>query len=108
VEEEFSEAQSSYILIDMSDAKIFVVMLAVVVVAMVFWGRAATYLQATGVFPQVISCIQENPPQWASDKDWQPTLRVDIEPVRRSEGGGRIREYRLLGCRFYYYHGHFR
>jgi hypothetical protein len=92
----------------MSDAKVFIAMLSVAVVVLVFAATRPQYPQATGIFPQVVSCVRENPPQWASDKDWKPTLRVDIEPVRRSEGGGRIREYRWLGCSFYYYHGHFR
>jgi hypothetical protein len=91
-----------------SDAKIFIVMLAVLVVVMVFVGTRPQYPQATGIFPQVVSCIQESPPQSASDKDWKPTLRVEVEPVRRSEGGGRVREYRVLGCRLYYYHGYFK
>jgi hypothetical protein len=50
-------------------------------------------------------CVRENSPQSASDPDWQPTLRVEVEPVRDP---GRVREYRVLGCRLYYYHRYFR
>jgi hypothetical protein len=63
------------------------------------------YPQATGIFPQVVSCVRENPNPPTSDRKWQPTLRVKVEPVRDP---GRVREYRVLGCRLYYYHRYFR
>ena len=63
------------------------------------------YPQATGIFPQVVSCANQTPDPPTSDPDWQPTLRVEVEPVRDP---GRVREYRVLGCRLYYYHRHFR
>ena len=57
------------------------------------------------IFPQVVSCVNEKPDHPTSDRNWQPTLRVKVEPVRDP---GRVREYRVLGCRLYYYHIHFR
>jgi hypothetical protein len=90
-----------------SETKSFIVVLAVVV--FIIWVASVLmqprYPQATGIFPQVVSCVQENSPQSASDPHWQPTLRVEVEPVRDP---GRVREYRVLGCRFYYYHRYFR
>jgi hypothetical protein len=94
----------------MSDIKLFIAMITVftvlvisVLVISAFIPRG--YPQATGIFPQVVSCVQENSPQSASDPHWQPTLRVKVEPVRDP---GRVREYRVLGCRLYYYHRYFR
>jgi hypothetical protein len=90
-----------------SETKSFIVVLAVVV--FIIWVASVLmqprYPQATGIFPQVVSCVQENSPHSASDPHWQPTLRVKVEPVRDP---GRVREYRVLGCRFYYYHRYFR
>jgi hypothetical protein len=63
------------------------------------------YPQATGIFPQVVSCVQQSPPHSHSDPDWQPTLIVTVEPMRDP---GRVRVYRVLGCRLYYYHRYFR
>jgi hypothetical protein len=91
-----------------SDIKAFIALLSVLVVVMVFVATRDPYPQATGVFPQVVSCVQENPQPPTSDKDWQPTVRVKVDPVRRSEGGGRVREYHVLGCTLYYYHGYFK
>jgi hypothetical protein len=62
------------------------------------------YPQATGIFPQVVSCVPEHPPQRHTGPDWQPTLKVTVEPGRDP---GRVREYRVLGCSLYYYHQHF-
>ena len=91
----------------MSETKIFIVALAVVV--FIFWVASVLmqprYPQATGIVPQVVSCVNQNPDHSTSDPHWQPTLRVKVEPVRDS---GRVREYRMLGCRLYYYHRHFR
>ncbi len=91
----------------MSEAKSFIVVLVVVV--FIIWVASVLmqprYPQATGIFPQVVSCVQENSPQSASDPNWKPTLRVEVEPVRDP---GRVREYRVLGCRLYYCHRHFR
>src|SRR5215204_6936684 len=40
------------------------------------------------------------------DRNWQPTLIVTVEPGRDP---GQVREYRVLGCRlYYYYHRYFR
>jgi hypothetical protein len=91
----------------MSETKSIIVVLAVVVLII---GVASVlmqprYPQATGIFPQVVSCVQENPPHSHSDPNWQPTLSVKVEPVRDA---GRVREYRVLGCRLYYYHRFFR
>jgi hypothetical protein len=90
-----------------SETKSFIVVLAVVVLII---GVASVimqprYPQATGIFPQVVSCVQQSPPHSLSDPNWQPTLRLKVEPVRDP---GRVREYRVLGCRLYYYHRHFR
>lgn len=64
------------------------------------------YPQATGIFPQVVSCVKQNPDHPTSDRNWQPTLIVTVEPGRDP---GRVREYRVLGCRlYYYYHRYFR
>ena len=77
--------------------------LVAIVVAGILLSRPL-YPQATGIFPQVVSCVQENPDPQSSD-NWQPTLSVKVEPVRDP---GRVREYWVLGCRLYYYHAHFR
>ena len=60
------------------------------------------YPQASGALPQVVSCVPQNPDYQAS-ANWQPTLRVQVEPGRDP---GRVREYRVLGCTLYYYHYH--
>lgn len=62
------------------------------------------YSQATGILPQVVSCVPQTPDHQAS-ANWKPTLRVVIEPGRDP---GRAREYRVLGCTLYYYHDHLR
>jgi hypothetical protein len=36
--------------------------------------------QNTGLFPQVISCVQQHPRHEPSDPHWQPTLKVTVEP----------------------------
>ena len=91
----------------MSETKSFIVALAVVVfivgVASVL--MQPRYPQATGIVPQVVSCVNQNPDHSTSDPNWKPTLRVKVEPVRDP---GRVREYRVLGCRLYYYHRYFR
>lgn len=61
------------------------------------------YPQATGLFPQVVSCAQESKPK-GSGPNWKPTLIVQVEPNRDP---GRIRDYRVFGCTLYYYHRHF-
>ena len=91
----------------MSETKSIIVVLAVVVLII---GVASVlmqprYPQATGIFRQVVSCVQENSPQSASDPNWKPTLRVKVESVRDA---GRVREYRVFECRLYYYHRFFR
>jgi hypothetical protein len=90
-----------------SETKIFIVALAVVV--FIIWVASVLmqprYPQATGIVPQVVSCVNQNPDHSTSDPHWQPPLRVKVEPVRDP---GRVREYRMLGCRLYYYHRHFR
>jgi hypothetical protein len=90
-----------------SETKSFIVVLAVVVLII---GVASVlmqprYPQATGIFPQVVSCVPEHAPQRHSGPNWQPTLIVQVEPGRDP---GRVREYRVLGCTLYYYHRHFR
>ena len=89
----------------MSETKSFIVVLAVVV--FIIWVASVLmqprYPQAIGIFPHVISCVQDRP-EYAIGP-WQPTLRVKVEPVRDP---GRVRESRVLGCRLYYYHRHFR
>ena len=62
------------------------------------------YPQATGIVPQVVSCVPESKPK-DSGPDWKPTLVVRVEPAREP---GRVREYRVLGCTLYYYHAHFK
>ena len=91
----------------MSETKSFIVMLAAVVLII---GVASVlmqprYPQATGIFPQVISCVPEHEPERHTGPNWQPTLRVKVEPARDP---GRVREYRVLGCTLYYYHAHFK
>jgi len=61
--------------------------------------------QNTGIFPQVVSCVPEHPPQRHTRPNWQPTLRVQVEPARDP---GRVREYHAFGCTFYYYFRYFR
>jgi hypothetical protein len=93
----------------MSETKISIfVVLAVAVLGTAYAVYAVTrdpYPQATGIFPQVISCVPEHEPERHTGPNWQPTLRVTVEPVRDP---GRVREYRVLGCRLYYYHRYFR
>jgi hypothetical protein len=83
------------------------VLIGAILVISVLISRSASLMLAlpVGIFPNVVSCVQENPNPGASDPHWQPTLRVKVEPVRDP---GRVREYRVLGCRLYYYHAHFR
>jgi hypothetical protein len=90
-----------------SETKSFIVVLAVVVLII---GVASVimqprYPQATGIVPQVVSCVPESPPHPHSDPNWQPTLKVTVEPMRDP---GRVRVYRVFGCRLYYYHRYFR
>jgi hypothetical protein len=93
----------------MSDIKIFIAMITVftvlVVTVLVISAFIPQYPQATGVFPQVVSCVKQNPNPPTSDRNWKPTLIVTVEPGRDP---GRVREYRVLGCRLYYYHRYFR
>ena len=91
--------------VGMSDIKIFIAVMAVFAVVTAYALTRPQYPQATGIFPQVVSCVNENPDPPTSDPHWQPTLRVKVEPVRDP---GRVREYRVLGCRLYYYHRFFR
>jgi hypothetical protein len=94
----------------MSDAKTALaalVMFAVVVTTALLLAwlvRQPQYPQATGIFPQVVSCVDEKP-NADDSRNWKPTLIVSVEPGRDP---GRVREYRVLGCRLYYYHRHFR
>jgi hypothetical protein len=57
-----------------------------------------------GIFPQVVSCVPQHEPERHTGPNWQPTLIVAVEPGRDP---GRVREYRVLGCTFYYYHRNF-
>ena len=43
--------------------------------------------------PQVVSCANQTPDPPTSDPDWQPTLRVEVEPVR-----GTPDESGSIGC----------
>jgi hypothetical protein len=88
------------------DIKVFVtimVVFAIVAATFLVWrGTSGPYPQATGIFPQVVSCVDEHPyPQ--AGRNWRPLLTVHVEPNRDV---GRVREYRMYGCSFYYYHGH--
>ena len=47
------------------------------------------------IFPQVVSCVNEKPDPPTSDRNWQPTLRVKVEPVRDP---GRVREIGYSGA----------
>jgi hypothetical protein len=66
--------------------KIFVAVLAVVVFIMlaasVLTGEPG-YPQATGIFPQVVSCVEENSPHSASD----PPLAAHVESEGRACSG---------------------
>ena len=66
--------------------------------------RMPQYPQATGIFPQVVTCVDEKP-NADDSRNWKPTLIVTVEPGRDP---GRVREYRVLGCRLYYYHDYSR
>jgi hypothetical protein len=89
----------------LSDTKIFSAIVAAVLLIMLVASVLTAepgYQQATGIIPQVVSCVPQHPPERHMDtKDWQPTLRVKVEPARDP---GRVREYRVLGCTLYYYH----
>ena len=90
----------------MSDIKIFISVL--VVGAILVIGAAnlmPEYPQNTGIFPQDISCANQHPAGPTSNPDWQPPLRVEVEPNRDP---GRVREYRAFGCTAYYYFAHFK
>jgi len=84
---------------------VVIAVLAIVMVASTFIPQTSGIQQATGIFPQVVSCVQEDPTAPTSDPNWKPTLIVQVEPNRDP---GRIREYRVLGCTLYYYHAHFK
>jgi hypothetical protein len=88
-----------------SETKSFIVALAVVV--FIIWVASVLmqprYPQATGIVPQVVSCVPESKPK-DSGPDWKPTLIVQVEPARDP---GRVWEYRVLGCTLYYYHAQF-
>jgi len=64
------------------------------------------YPQNTGVIPQVVSCVREKPEE--AKPSWKPTVKVRVEPVRLTRGGGRVKEYHAFGCTFYYYYRYFR
>jgi len=89
-----------------SETKSFIVVLAVVV--FIIWVASVLmqprYPQATGIFPQVVACVPVHEPERHTGPNWQPTLRIQVEPGRDR---GRVREYRVLGGSFYYYHAHF-
>ena len=89
-----------------SETKIFMVVLAVIVliIAVASVLMQPLYPQATGIVPQVVSCAQESKPK-NSGANWKPTLIVRVEPARDP---GRVREHRVLGCTLYYYHAHFK
>lgn len=93
------------ILTDMSDTRIFIAIITVSTVLVISAFIPRITPQTSGIFPQVVSCVNQNPDRPTSDPHWQPTLRVKVEPVRDP---GRLREYRVLGCRLYFYHRHFR
>ena len=61
------------------------------------------YPQATGIFPQAVSCVNEKPDPPTSDRNWKPTVIVAVEPGRDP---GQVKEYQVLGCRLYYYHNY--
>ena len=44
--------------------------------------------QNTGIFPQVVSCVPEHPPQRHTGPNWQPTLRVQVEPCATLDESG--------------------
>jgi hypothetical protein len=75
-----------------SETKSFIVVLAVV--AFIIWVASVLmqprYPQATRIFPQVVSCVNQNPDHPTSDPRWQPTLRVKVEPVRDLDESGSI------------------
>ena len=78
--------KAAYLLTDMSDIKLFIAMITVftvlvftVLVIGAFIPRG--YPQTSGIFPQVVSCVNQNPDHSTSDPHWQPTLRVKVEPV---------------------------
>ena len=96
----------------MRNTKTFTVVLVVIVMSVLIARTQAQYPrdtsrypQATGIFPQVVACVPEHPPPRHTGPNWQPTLKVTVEPGRDP---GRVREYRVLGCSLYYYHAHFK
>jgi hypothetical protein len=91
----------------MRDTKTSALVLIVIVASVIIWRvqtQYSSYWQTTGVFPQVISCVPVHEPERHTGPNWEPTLRVTVEPVRDP---GRVREYRVFGCSLYYYHAHF-
>jgi hypothetical protein len=94
------------ILTDMGISKISLMMISVFAVLVISAFSLLMAPERGAIFPAVVSCVNEKPDPPTSDRNWQPTLRVKVEPVRDP---GRVREYRVLGCRlYYYYHIHFR
>jgi hypothetical protein len=82
-----------------------IVVVIVLAVLIVVFGAQIPHGQNTGIFPQVVSCVPEHPPQRHTGPDWQPTLKVTVEPARDP---GRVREYHVFGCTFYDYFAYFR
>lgn len=66
----------------MSDIKIFIAIIIGSTVLVVGALRPRMTPQTSGIFPQVVSCVNENPDHPTSDPHWQPTLGVKVEPVR--------------------------
>jgi hypothetical protein len=92
----------------MKDTKTFIVVLIIKVVSILVWRTQAqypSYTQTTGIFPQVVSCVPQHEPDRHTGPNWEPTLKVMVEPVRDP---GRVREYRIFGCSLFYYHQYFR
>jgi len=74
---------------------IFFAMMITVALFLVWAARAPQYPKATGLFPQVITCLEHK------DNPNPPAVTVKIKTLRKR---GEIKEYRAFGCRIYYYH----
>jgi len=82
----------------MSKASAVVAIFAIVVGVALFlaWQvRSPHYLDATGIVPQVVTCIDPKPAHKSE------TIVVKLRTERKK---GRISAYHFLGCTWYYYH----
>jgi hypothetical protein len=80
----------------MSDAKISIVVaigLVLIAAAVLLEYPPPWYPQATGIFPQVVSCVPQHEPKQHTGPNWEPTLKVTVESLL-----GTVDESGSIGC----------